>query len=105
MARGGKREGAGRKDGSLGKITVELKATITETCKAYTVQAVQTWYDIMTNPSAPPAARAACANSIVDRGWGKVPQTLIGDEANPIQHSVKVIFVKADEKSGGSDQD
>ncbi|MGA7807145.1 hypothetical protein [Bradyrhizobium sp.] len=41
----------------------------------------------MRDVDAPPAARVAAANSLIDRGWGKAPQPLTGgdDEDNPIR--------------------
>jgi hypothetical protein len=37
---------------------------------------VQTLADVMANPKAPPAARVAAASAILDRGYGKPPQTV-----------------------------
>lgn len=89
MSRGGKRTGAGRRSGSKGRITVELKATLTETAKAYTVQALQALADVLVNPKAPAAAIVSAANSMLDRGWGKPPQQLehTGAQGGPIQVS------------------
>lgn len=84
MAYGGKREGAGRPKGVKDRVTVELKATLTDTAKAYTVQAMQALADIMLDEKAPAAARATCANSILDRGWGKPAQPLTGKDGLPL---------------------
>jgi hypothetical protein len=40
----------------------------------------------MHSDEAPPAARVAAANSLLDRGWGKPTQIVQGDEdGGPIQ--------------------
>lgn len=40
---------------------------------------------IMEDEDAPSASRVAAAKEILDRGWGKPPQTIIGDEDNPLR--------------------
>ena len=49
---------------------------VVELARAHTPQAMQTLAEIMTNEGAPPAARVAAASVLLDRGWGKAPQTV-----------------------------
>ena len=83
MARGGRREGAGRKVGSKtkNKVTPAIKQamaradaegkSLVDMARALTPAALKTLETIMLDPQAPAAARATCANSILDRGWGR----------------------------------
>jgi hypothetical protein len=41
-----------------------------------TTEAVETLRDVMLDKKAPPAARVAAANSILDRGYGRPSQTI-----------------------------
>ncbi len=45
--------------------------TVTELCRAQTEANVRTLIELRDNPDVPPAVRAACANSLLDRAWGK----------------------------------
>jgi hypothetical protein len=73
--RGGRRPGSGRKAGTLNKATRELKELASE----YTERAVKTLVEVMEDPDAPPAARVAAADKILDRGHGRPAVTI---EAN-----------------------
>lgn len=87
MPRGGKREKAGRKRGSLGKVTVLIKASLAETCKAYTAEAVGTLVECMLCAGAPWAARTKASEAILERGHGKPVQanTHSGPDGGPIE--------------------
>jgi hypothetical protein len=82
MARGGKREGAGRPKGSPNKATVIVK----EAAQAFTADAIDTLAEIMRSPAHPAAARVSAANALLDRGHGKPKQPLTGgdDDDNPL---------------------
>src|SRR6478752_9110070 len=82
MSHGGKREGAGRKPGSVNRLTVAKKRTLTEIAGDYTAEAIKTLVAIMKDPNAPAAARTTAANSILDRGHGKPKQ--------PIEHDLNL---------------
>src|SRR5215469_14109531 len=47
--------------------------------RSYTKAAINTLVGIMRQPKAPPAARVMAANALLDRGWGKAPQTVAVD--------------------------
>ncbi|HEV7434198.1 MAG TPA: hypothetical protein VGO22_04930 [Pseudorhizobium sp.] len=87
MARGGKRKGAGRPPSRPNKLTREQKATLTDIARAYTDDAVRTLVEIMKDQAAPHAARVSASNSVLDRAWGKAPQSLqhSGPNGGPIQ--------------------
>jgi hypothetical protein len=63
----------------------------------------------MRSTKAPPAARIAAANSLLDRGWGKVPQSLAGDAQNPLRlqltEIVRTIVDPASSEPGHEDHD
>lgn len=86
MPRGGRRENAGRKPASRNRLNVEIKATLAETAKAYTADAVETLVSICRDPKASPAARVTAAAGLLDRGWGRPVQQLehTGKEDGPI---------------------
>lgn len=71
-ARGGKREGAGRKKGVPNKLTADIKAIAQD----YGEEAVKSLVEIMRDGDAPHAARVAAAKDILDRGYGKAQQSL-----------------------------
>ena len=52
---------------------------VQELARQHTTQAIQTLVGICTNKEAPPAARVAAANAILDRGYGKPSQHISGD--------------------------
>lgn len=72
MARGGKREGAGRPKGALNKATVDVK----EAAQAFTADAIQTLAEIMRSTEHPAAARVSAASTLLDRGHGKPKQSM-----------------------------
>jgi hypothetical protein len=58
--------------GGRPKVVGEVQALARE----HTKEAVETLRDIMLDKKAPPAARVAAANSILDRGYGRPSQTI-----------------------------
>lgn len=94
MARGGKREGAGRPPGSANKSTLVVK----EAAQAFTADALEVLASIMRGEEHPAAARVSAASAILDRGHGKPKQALVGgdEDDNPIAvSSVSVAFREA----------
>lgn len=82
MYSGGKREGAGRKHGSINKVKIELR----EAAREYTQDALKALVDIMTDIDAPHAARVSAASAILDRGYGKPSQALDVDHTATISN-------------------
>jgi hypothetical protein len=65
--------------------------------RGHTEGALATLASIMHASDAPPAARVAAANSLLDRGWGKPTQPVSGDEdGGPVQLTVTWQHKKAD---------
>lgn len=60
-------------------------ANIRSLARSHTETALNVLVGIMNSAEAPDAARVSAANSILDRGWGKPAQPIVGDdEAAPI---------------------
>ena len=72
----------------MAKTPTEIKSL----ARAHTEPAINTLAGIMNQKKAPPAARAAAANSLLDRGWGKPPQALQikGDPDNPVIFNLRL---------------
>ncbi|MCX7178673.1 MAG: hypothetical protein NTX56_07840 [Proteobacteria bacterium] len=47
--------------------------TITVAARAHTDEAINVLGEVMRDPKAPPAAKVAAAQALLDRGWGKAP--------------------------------
>ena len=58
-------------------------AEIRELARAHTAEALGTLAAIMHSTDAPPGARIAAANALLDRGWGRPTQPLAGDDSAP----------------------
>lgn len=71
MARGGKREGAGRPKGALNKATKDIR----EAAQEFSALALQTLVQVATEGESE-AARVAASNSILDRAHGKPSQAI-----------------------------
>ncbi|MGB8896959.1 MAG: DUF5681 domain-containing protein [Pseudolabrys sp.] len=63
----------------------KILADIREVARAHTASAMNALVQIVENNNAPPAARVAAANSLLDRGYGK-PEAKI--DANISRHAV-----------------
>lgn len=69
--------------------------------RQHTPEAIQTLADIMTDTEAPPAARVAAANGILDRGYGRAPASLKveGTPESTIIAMIKALDDKAQDKT------
>lgn len=72
MARGGKREGAGRPANAKTKVGADLR----EAAQAFTDDALGVLAEIMKDVEQPAASRVSAASAILDRGHGKPTQTI-----------------------------
>ena len=54
--------------------------------RSHSRTAIAVLVGVMRQKEAPPAARVAAAQAILDRGWGKAAQMIAGDQDAPIQH-------------------
>lgn len=91
MAKGAKT--GGRQAGTPNKATAAVK----EAAALHGPKAVLVLAGIMNDAEAPPAARVAAANAILDRWAGKPAQAVTGPDGGPI--ATKVIH----EEAHGSD--
>lgn len=79
----------------MAKTPLEIRSL----ARGHTEKAINVLVGIMNEPTAPRAARVAAANSILDRGWGKAPQIISGDEENPLSVIHKIERVIVDPKN------
>lgn len=84
--RGGKRPGAGRKPGKVGKA----KRALSDMAADHAQNALSTLAAIQADPDAPAAARVSAAVAILDRAYGKPAQAMtVGNpDGSPIGPSV-----------------
>ncbi len=103
MGVGGKRPGAGRKKGSLGKATIQQRGTLEEIARTYTNEALRVLVEVA-QTSVSDAARVSAANALLDRGYGKPSQhtELTGKDGGDIkiklsdrQRAQKLAFILA----------
>lgn len=83
MPKGGKRQGAGRPQGSPNKAMAELK----EAAQQYTQVALEALHQICLQGQSE-AARVSAATAILDRAHGKPRQAMevTGEDGGPIQN-------------------
>ena len=68
------KKGESGNPGGRPKVIAEVK----ELARAHTGEAIETLVSIMTNQKSAPAARVSAANALLDRGFGKPAQHIIG---------------------------
>lgn len=66
------RKGTSGNPGGRPKVTADVRALAQE----HTTEAVGALVEIVSDREAPPAARVAAANALLDRGYGRAPQTV-----------------------------
>jgi hypothetical protein len=71
--------------------------------RSHTETAVNVLVGIMNQGEAPPAARVQAASAILDRGWGRPTQPIVGDEdGGPITiEKIERIIVKSPNSDSG----
>lgn len=67
-------------------------ADIRSLARVQTDMCIRTLTAIAKSPKCPPAARAVAANSLLDRGWGKAPQQLTGEDGGDIRVTIRQII-------------
>lgn len=75
----------------MAKAPIEIRSL----ARAHTDSALKTLAGIMNQPDAPPAARVAAAQALLDRGWGKPHQT-----AEVVHYNVKAAQLSDDQLAG-----
>lgn len=100
MARGGKREGAGRPPGGNNQGKLDLA----ELARTHTQSALDVLIAIMQNPAEVAAARVSSANIILDRGYGKAPQLLdLSNKDGTLSRPQTILLRGPDDNSDPSD--
>jgi hypothetical protein len=89
MARGGKRDGAGRKPGVRNALTIEKKATIAELAQKHAPMALRTLAEICENGKSE-TARIQAANVLLERGYGRAAQQI---DLNPTAPLVLNVYL------------
>lgn len=64
--------------------------------RSHTLLAVKTLAGIAKSPKCPASARAFCSVALLERGWGKVPQSHTDADGGPIQIIIRSIIENAD---------
>lgn len=90
MARGGRQPGAGRPKGAVNKATADIKAIAQEHGPAAIAKLVH----LMENAQSEQTQRAAAAD-LLDRGYGKPAQAIVGDDEKPIRVVTRIELVAA----------
>jgi Family of unknown function (DUF5681) len=88
--------------GNPGGRPKELRDVI-ELARSHGPEAIKTLADIMNNDQSPPAARVGAATAILDRGYGKPPQTIDANVNVPDQLSddeQRALLSALDDESG-----
>lgn len=93
-ARGGKREGAGRKPGVPNKVTADIKAI----AQSYGEESIIGLIELSRDPETPAAARVAAYREVLDRGYGKAKQgiEMTGEDGGPVETVTRIELVALD---------
>jgi hypothetical protein len=80
--------------------------TVAQVARNYSLSAIETLFDICTDPEAPKATRVSAADALLDRGWGKAKQILEhgGADGQPLP-TIEIRLVQPVNASGGSQGD
>ena len=70
----------------------KAKADLRSLARSHTEMCVRTLASIAKSPKAPAAARAYSANSLLDRGWGKAPVQLTGEDGGPLTVIIRQVL-------------
>jgi hypothetical protein len=89
---------AARKKLSTRRTLTEIRSL----ARSHTRTAINVLVGIMRSNDATPAARVSAANALLDRGWGKAPQSIENSEEGALElvHRIERIIVHP----AGSDQ-
>jgi hypothetical protein len=62
----------------MAKAPIDIRSL----ARAHTETAINVLAGIMNEPDSPPAARVSAATYLLDRGWGKPKQAIVGEDEN-----------------------
>ena len=63
--------------------------------RSHTEMSIGVLAKVAASPKANESARVAAANSLLDRGWGKAPQQLVGEDGGDIKIVIRQIIETA----------
>lgn len=93
MGHGGKRAGAGRRVGSKAKATAEAKQALEALAREHTDVALDALAAVAKS-SESDAARVSASVALLDRGYGRPRQQIVGDPDKPIDHRITFTWAK-----------
>ena len=73
---------------------------IRSVARSHTRTAINVLVGIMRSEGATAAARVTAANAILDRGWGKPPQSLQNGDALELIHRIERVIVSPENSDG-----
>lgn len=73
----------------------KAQADIRSLARSYAPSALNVLRRIADSPKAPPAARVSAATALLDRGYGKPAQMIEGNPDKPIEHKLKIEFIRS----------
>jgi hypothetical protein len=87
---------------SLAAQEIEMPRSVTEIrsiARSHTRKAINVLVGIMRSDNATAAARVTAANAILDRGWGKPPQSLQSADGGALEliHRIERIIVSPED--------
>lgn len=59
--------------------------------------AINTLVGVARSAKAPPSARVAAASALIDRGWGRAPVAITGEDGGPIRVIIRQIIDNVEE--------
>ena len=87
------RKGQSGNPGGRPKALAEIQALARE----FAPEAIAALGEICMDKTAPPAARVSASSALLDRGFGKPPQALVGANEGPILiQEIRRVIVRAD---------
>jgi hypothetical protein len=94
------RPSVARKRPSTSRTLTEIRSL----ARSHTRTAINVLVGVMRSNDATPAARVSAANAILDRGWGKAPQSLENGEEGVLKliHRIERIIVHPESPDSGT---
>jgi hypothetical protein len=93
------KKGQSGNPGGRPKLPEDVKH-VRELARQYTETAVSALVEVMEGGSGP--ARVAAANAILDRGWGKAPQPITGEDGGPVELVGRIELVAMTANANGA---
>ena len=75
----------------MAKATADLRSL----ARAQTETCVRVLTGVVRSAKAPASARVIAAQTLLDRGWGKAPQQLVGEDGGDIRVTIRQIIENA----------